>query len=85
MLFNDERAYALKTKINAIVQPPILAFPKITVPFYVFNDISKDEIKAALNQSYLGGERKPFGFWSSLLNRHKRIYPTTEKDCLLFV
>ena len=73
---------ALREAVNT---PPILALPKVGLPYSMDTDASDFQFGAALFQTHEEGSRKPIGFWSRSLHAAERNYSTSEKECLAVV
>ena len=83
--FGEAEATAFRSLIEAISSPPVLALPKVNLPYSVDTDASHRQIGAALFQTHPEGERKPIGFWSRTLHQAEINYGTPEKECLAVV
>ena len=82
--FGEPETQAFKTLIAAVTSPPILALPKLGLPYSLDTDASNEQVGAALFQEE-DGERRPIGFWSRTLHAAERNYATPEKECLAVV
>ena len=83
--FGPAESTAFETLIATVTSPPILALPKIGLPYSLDTDSSEFQVGAALFQTYPSGERKPIGFWSRSLAKAERNYSVSEKECLALV
>ena len=66
---------------DAILAPPVLALPKMDLPYSVDTDASDYQIGAALFQMHPDAQRKPIGFFSGTLTAAQRNYSVSEKEC----
>ena len=82
--FGEPETQAFKALIAAVTSPPILALPKLGLPYSLDTDASNEQVGAALFQEE-DGERRPIGFWSRTLHAAERNYATPEKECLAVV
>ena len=77
----DKSFNILKTKLTL---PPILAFPRFTIPFIVATDASNYGIGGILSQVQDGQERV-IAYWSQQLQKAERNYSTIECEALAVV
>ena len=69
---------------SAVMNPPILALPRLGLPYEIDTDACEHQVGFTLFQ-YQDDERKPIGFWSRTLSSHEKNYHMTEKECLAIV
>ena len=77
----DKSFNILKIKLTS---PPILAFPRFTIPFVVATDASNHAIGGILSQLQNGQERV-IAYWSRQLQKAEKNYSTTEREALAVV
>jgi RNase H-like domain found in reverse transcriptase len=82
---SSEQVTAFDTLRDAIVNPPILALPRIEVAFTLDTDASDHQLGCYLLQSQPDGSQRPVGYWSRRLTSREKNYSTTEKECLAIV
>ena len=81
----DVEASAFSSLVDAVTSPPVLALPRLGLPFEVDTDASNNQVGCALFQISEDGERHPVGYWSRSLNVHERNFSVSEKECLAVV
>lgn len=82
----DEKCQEAFTVLrDSILSPPVLALPKIGLPYSVDTDASNYQIGAALFQTHEEGSRQPIGFFSRSLSAPERNYSVSEKECLAVI
>ena len=69
---------------DAIINPPVLAYPDFEKPFILTTDASNVAVGAVLSQGEAGNDR-PVMFASKALNDAERRYSTIEKELLAIV
>ncbi|GFY01050.1 retrovirus-related Pol polyprotein from transposon 297 [Trichonephila clavipes] len=65
---------------RALTEAPVLQLPNFTEQFNLFADASGNGISAVLNQNH-----RPIAFASRTLNKAKRNYTVTERECLVVI
>lgn len=84
-ILNEEQITSLKSLIETVCTPKILASTKINIPFSADTNASNYQVGYALFRTHLPGERKPIGYWSRSLNQAEKGDSETERDRLEFV
>ena len=82
--WNDECDKAFETIKNALLNPPILAFPDPNKRFILYTDASDKAIGAVLKQEY-GNIEKTVHYLSHSLSRTQQRWPIIEKDCFAII
>jgi hypothetical protein len=82
---SSEQVTAFDTLRNALLNPPILALPRIESAFTLDTDASHHQLGCCLLQSQPDGSQLPVGYWSRGLTSAEKNYSTTEKECLAIV
>ena len=81
----DEQLTAFEALKKALVEPPVLALPRVSKPYVIETDASNYQIGCALLQEQDDGHFHPVGYWSRTLTKAERNYSPTEKECLAVV
>ena len=82
----NEETEAFKTLKTRLINPPVLALPKVGRSYIVDTDACAYQVGCVLLQEQDGDERpKPIGYWSRSLSKAERNYTTTEQECLSIV
>ena len=82
----DEEFEAFATLRNHLINPPILALPKVGKKYIVETDACDEQVGCVLLQEQdTEGDFRPIGYWSRTLNPAERNYTTTERECLAIV
>jgi RNase H-like domain found in reverse transcriptase len=76
---------AFDTLRDALLNPPVLALPRIEGAFTLDTDASDHQLGCCLLKSQPDGSQRPVGYWSRGLTSAEKNYPTTEKECLAIV
>ena len=79
---NQEDAFA--TLRDALIKPPILAYPDYEKPYYLETDASNEAAGYILSQKF-DNKLKPIAYSGKRLNCHQKNYDTTEKEALAIV
>ena len=82
--WNDECDKAFETIKNALLNPPILAFPDPNKRFILYTDASDKAIGAVLKQEY-GNIEKTVHYLSHSLSRTQQRWPIIEKECFAII
>lgn len=69
----------------ALTSPPVLALPKLGLPYVLDTDACDVQIGCVLQQEYSDNTIRPIGFFSRTLNKAERNYNTTQRECLAIV
>ncbi|MGH0053304.1 MAG: reverse transcriptase/ribonuclease H family protein, partial [Sphaerochaetaceae bacterium] len=80
-----DQKQAFDSLVKAVTEPPVLALPKLGLPYSVDTDASDYQVGCALFQTYPDGTRKPIGYWSRSWTSAEKTYSVTEKECLAVV
>lgn len=83
-IWDDGCQKAFETLRDALVNPPILAYPDFTKKFVLHTDASLSGLGAVLTQEQDGTERV-IAYAAKSLNRHQKNYTTTEKELLALI
>jgi transposase InsO family protein len=84
-VLTEEQAKAFETLRTALLNPPILALPRLEGMFTLDTDASDTQLGCCLLQKQPDGKDLPVGYWSRGLTPAERNYSTTEKECLAIV
>jgi RNase H-like domain found in reverse transcriptase len=76
---------AFDTLRDALLNPPIIALPRIEGAFTLDTDASDHQLGCCLLQSQPDGSQRPVGYWSRGLTSAEKNYSTAEKECLAIV
>ena len=68
---------------GALTEAPILALPRLGLPYYLDTDACEYQIGVALIQLYPDGTRNPVGYWSRSLNNAEKTTASLEKSVSL--
>jgi RNase H-like domain found in reverse transcriptase len=82
---SPEQVIAFDTLRASLLNPPILALPRIEVAFTIDTDDSDHQLGCCLLQDQPDGTPRPIGYWSRGLTSAEKNYSTTEKECLEIV
>eukprot|EP00171_Calliarthron_tuberculosum_P001622 IDg1622t1 len=82
---DEAQARAYQRLIEAVTDPPVLALPKLGLPFSIDTDACDHQIGCALFQTHEDGNRKPIGFWSRTISKAEKNYGMPEKECLAVI
>jgi hypothetical protein len=82
---SSKQVTAFDTLRDALLNPPILALPRIEGAFTLDTDASDHQLGCCLLQSQPDGSQRPVGYWSRGLTSAEKNYSTTEKECLAIV
>ena len=83
--WTDDCELSFKTLRKALVERPVLAFPKWNKPFWVEVDASSVSVGGILSQETEDGIRKPLAYFSSGLTGAQRNYSASELECWALV
>jgi len=78
----DAAITAFEDLRNALLCPPVLAFPKANRKLVVVVDACADKVGCTLLQKEPGELLHPVGYWSRGLTAAEQNYSTTERKCL---
>ena len=84
-LLSPDQVIAFDTLRDALLNPPILALPRIEGAFTLDTDASDHQLGCCLLQDQPDGTKHPIGYWSRGLTSAEKNYSTTEKECLAIV
>ena len=70
---------------KALVNPPVLAHPKMNEPFILSTDASTSGIGYILSQTDTNSLEHPILYGGRSLRKHEKNYPVTELECLAVV
>ena len=84
-LWTDECETSFESLRSALVETPVLAFPKWNQPFWVEVDASGVSVGGILSQETEDGIRKPLAYFSSGLTGAQRNYSASELECWALV
>jgi RNase H-like domain found in reverse transcriptase len=73
---------AFDTLRDALLNPQILALPRIEGAFTLDTDASDHQLGCCLLQSQPDGSQRLVGYWSRGLTSAEKNYSTSEKECL---
>ena len=82
---SSEQVSAFETLRDALLNPPILALPRLEGTFTLDTDASDHQLGCCLLQTQPDGSQRPIGYWSRALTNAEKNYSTTEKECLAIV
>jgi hypothetical protein len=82
---SSEQVTAFDTLRDALLNPLILALPRIEGAFTLDTDASDHQLGGCLLQSQPDRSQRPVGYWSRGLTSAEKNYSTTEKECLAIV
>jgi hypothetical protein len=80
--WSDKHQKAFETLRNALITPPILAFPNFDREFIIATDASKYGVGCILKQKDDQGRERVIAYASKLLKGPEQTYPVTERECL---
>ena len=84
-LWTEECEVSFEALRKALVEQPVLAFPKWNQPFWVEVDASSVSVGGILSQETENGVRKPLAYFSSGLTGAQRNYSASELECWALV
>ena len=70
---------------DALVSPPVLAYPNFGKPFVLHTDASGEGLGAVLEQEQDDNRLHPVAYASRSLNKHERNYSITDMEALAVV
>lgn len=82
--WNDQCEDAFVNLKEALISPPILAYPKMDAKFILDTDASDKAVGAVLSQEQDGQERV-IAYMSKAMNKHEQSYCVTRKELLAVV
>jgi RNase H-like domain found in reverse transcriptase len=82
---SSELVFAFDTLRASLLNPPILALPRIEGAHTLDTDASDHQLGCCLLQEQPDGTQKPIGYWSRGLTSAEKNNSTTEKECLEIV
>jgi RNase H-like domain found in reverse transcriptase/Reverse transcriptase (RNA-dependent DNA polymerase) len=82
---SSEQVTTFDTLRDALLNPPILALPRIEGAFTLDTDASDHQLGCCLLQSQPDVSQRPVGYWSRGLTSAEKNYSITEKECLAIV
>jgi len=81
----EDQLEAYERLKQALVNPPVLALPKLGKPYIVDTDAYAYQVGCTLLQEQGDDTWLPVGYWSQALNKAEQGYSPTERECLAVV
>ena len=83
---NEEETKAFETLKERLIEPPVLALPKLQGRYTIDTDACNTQVGCVLLQEQEGEKTpNPVGYWSRTLSPAEQNYTTTEQECLAVV
>ena len=82
--WTDDCEQAYNTLREALMQPPVLAYPDYDKPYTLETDASDDAVGFVLSQE-VDGKQRPIAYSGKRMNDAQKNYSTTEKEAMAVV